>query len=210
MHFSWTRSKKFLIYVTVALANAPFSISIHTGFGNMQSADEFDIDLPSDDPLPGRHSASSWSIKWFRTTCTHALLRRKIYEELYTTKAFYKSYEEVCNTVVSLNAELEEFKKQNPYLGYEPPNSQDLNREQEMEVLAKCAQLLSYRHSVVLVNRMPIMHEVAIWHRLKPGIDPMKLVSKRSRNFSNITLNAARDSLKLLRGLPWRDIGYTW
>lgn len=176
----------------------------------MQSADEFDIDLPSEDPQPRPNSVSSWSIKWFRTTCTHALVRRRIYEELYTAKAFYKSYEDVCKTVDSLNAELDEWKNQNPYLSYEPPNSMDLDRDQEMEVLAKCGQLLSYRHSLILVNRMPILHEVAIWQRLKPGMDPMKLLSTRSKKFSSITLDAARDSLKLLHGLPWRDVGYTW
>ncbi|KAH8700899.1 fungal-specific transcription factor domain-containing protein [Talaromyces proteolyticus] len=185
------------------------TLSIQTGMGNMQSADEFDLDLPSDDPDLG-DSSTDWYPKWFRITCAHALLRRKIYCELYKSRAFYKTFAEVCSTVDSLNAELEEWKNQNPYLDFKPPKSEALDREQELEVLAKCSHILSYRHSLALINRMPLLHEVAIWRRLKPEIDPVQFVSTNSTKYSTICLQAARDSLKLLRGLPWRDLGYSW
>ena len=182
----------------------------------LQHPDDSDLDLPGEDPQAFNDTLENgcmWSIKLFRSTCTHALLLSSIYRELYATKAFYKSFSEVCKTVTKLNDQLSEWKRKYSCLSYTPPKSKeskDLNRDEEVKIIAHISEKLGYLNSLILINRMPLLFEVAALKRMHPGRIAVKSVSATSRNHNLICLHAARDSLKLLDRLPWRDVGFSW
>ena len=191
------------------------SIGIKTGRGYLQHPDDSDVDLPGEDPqaFNDLQNGCMWSIKLFRSTCTHAVLVSSIYRELYATKAFYKSFPEVCKTVTKLSDQLREWKREYSCLSYTPPKSKeskDLNRAEEVKIVAHISEKLCYLNSIILINRMPLLFEIAALKRTHPKRDAIKHVSATSRHHSLICLHAARDSLKLLDRLPWRDVGFSW
>jgi hypothetical protein len=191
------------------------SIGIKTGRGYLQHPDDADVDLPGEDPqaFNDLQNGCMWSIKLFRSTCTHAVLVSTIYRELYATKAFYKSFPEVCKTVTKLSDQLREWKREYSCLSYTPPDSKeskDLNRDEEVKIVAHISEKLCYLNSIILINRMPLLFEIAGLKRTHPTRDAIKHVSATSRHHSLICLHAARDSLKLLDRLPWRDVGFSW
>ncbi|EEA21978.1 conserved hypothetical protein [Talaromyces marneffei ATCC 18224] len=190
-------------------------IGIKTGRGYLQHPDDSDVDLPSENPKAFNdiQNGCRWSIRLFRSTCTHAILGSTIYRELYATKAFYKSFPEVCKTVNDLSDQLREWKKEYSCLSYTPPKSkesEDLNRDEEVKIVAHISEKLCYLNSIILINRMPLLFEIAGMKRTHPNRDAIKHVSATSRHHSLICLHAARDSLKLLDRLPWRDVGFSW
>lgn len=191
------------------------SIGIKTGRGYLQHPDDSDVDLPGEDPhaFNALQTGCMWSVKLFRSTCTHAVLLSSIYRELYATKAFYKSFPEVCKTVTKLSDQLRDWKREYSCLSYTPPKSKeskDLNRDEEVKIVAHISEKLGYLNSIILINRMPLLFEIAALKRTYPSRDASKHVSATSRHHSLICLHAARDSLKLLDRLPWRDIGFSW
>jgi hypothetical protein len=168
----------------------------------LQQADDFDVDLPSE--LPD-DKGNSWDINLFRAYCSHAVLRCHIYRGLYATQAFYKSFADVCKTADTLSAQLEQWKQENPCISCKLPDSKTLDREQENEVVAHIAHKLGYLNSMTLIHRMPILFETAMRKHAYPDQDPAKHISAASRHHNLICLHAARDSLRLLDVLPWKD-----
>lgn len=186
------------------------SIGIRTGRGYLQHPDDFDIEVPQEDPQRDHDKGCAWSIKLFRSTCTHSVLVSDIYRGLYATKAFYKTYPEVCKTVETLTVQLREWKRNHSCLSYKLPAKSSLSRDQEVKAVAHITERLSYLNSVILINRMPIQFDIASQRRIHPDRDPLKHISATSRHHSLICLHAARDSLRLLDTFPWRDVGFSW
>ncbi|EED16376.1 conserved hypothetical protein [Talaromyces stipitatus ATCC 10500] len=193
-------------------------IGIKTGRGYLQHPDDSDVALPGEDAkaFGDFQNGCRWSIKLFRSICSHSVLVSNIYRELYTTKAFYKSFPEVCETVTNLSDQLREWKREYSCLSYTPPKSKesnDLNREEEVKIIAHISEKLTYLNSLILINRMPLLFEVAAQKGAHPDRDAktrIKNISATSRHHHLICLHAARDSLQLLERLPWRDVGFSW
>ncbi|OKL56635.1 hypothetical protein UA08_08190 [Talaromyces atroroseus] len=183
-------------------------IGIKTGRGYLQHADDFDVELPSRDPDSPNEKGNAWDIDLFSSYCSHAVLRCNIYRGLYATQAFYKTFDELCETVDTLSAQLDQWKQGTPCLVYKLPDSKTLDSKQELEVTAHIAHRLGYLNSMTLIHRMPILYEIATRRHSHPDKDPLKYVSVTSRHHNLICLHAARDSLSLLDALPWKDTVY--
>ncbi|KAL1966660.1 hypothetical protein VTN77DRAFT_4071 [Rasamsonia byssochlamydoides] len=190
------------------------TISIYTGMAALQDYEDFDVDLPSDDPPEGgaglELSRQNWTVRYFRILCQHTVIKSRIYKELYSTKALAKSISEVRATVAELNAELEKWKRENPYINASSPSGAG---KDDMELIARLGQRLSYYNSLIIIHRMPLLHEMTAWSRLQQRVDPkvdFKSIFAESYESTQVCVQAARDSLKLIDQLPWRDVGYAW
>ncbi|KKA22818.1 C6 transcription factor [Rasamsonia emersonii CBS 393.64] len=190
------------------------TISINVGTAALQDYEDFDVDLPSDDLSEGaavsEMGRQNCGVRYFRTLCQHTVIRSRIYKELYSTKALTKSISEVRATVNKLSAELEKWKRDNPYISV--PSSADAAKD-DVELISRIGQRLSYYNSLIIIHRMPFLHEVLVWRGHPslsgPNVD-YKSIYGESYESIQLCVQAARDSLKLINQLPWRDIGYAW
>lgn len=158
---------------------------------------------------PGRQRCG---VRYFRTLCQHTVIKSRIYKELYSTKALAKSISEVRATVNELSAELEKWKRENPYISISS-SSADAGKD-DMELISRLGQRISYYNSLIMIHRMPFLREVLVWTRSHPSLSgpnvDFKSIFGESYESIQLCVQAARDSLKLINQLPWRDIGYAW
>lgn len=176
--------------------------------------DDIDVELPSEDPEAPSENGCTWSVKLFRASCSLSVVRCNIYRELYATQAFYKPLAEVCQTAESLNTQLNKLKQENPCLFCKLRQNKTLDRDQELELITHITYKLCYLNSLALINRMPILFEVArdraAWKRAHPDQNHIEQVSASSRHHSLICLHAAQDSLRLLEKLPLKYVAFGW
>jgi hypothetical protein len=185
-----------------------YSISIHMGTGCVQNSEDLDLDLPTADSKNG--SNMDWSAPFFRILCQHTLIRCKIYRELYSSRALGKPLSGVQRTVDELSEELDGWRRENPYLRSKPSAKAFLDNDQEIEHVSICSQWFAYFNSLILINRMPLIHELVHCKGLYTPLKDMAFLSSRAQKSSWICIQAARDTLKILQNLPSRDVGYTW
>jgi hypothetical protein len=187
---------------------------MNVGMAALQDHEDYDVDLPSEVPAEDS-GGQDCGARYLRILCRLTLIKSRIYKELYSTKAFGKSSSEVRAAVYGLDAELEKWKRDNPYMDVLSSSSSPTGAagKEDVELIAKIGQRLAYYNSLIVVHRMPFLHEVVEWSSLHPDSDSnidFKTVFAESYGSVEVCVQAARDSLKLIDLLPWRDVGYAW
>lgn len=184
------------------------SISIHSGLSPVQNLDDLDLDLPNADSEDG--SETDWSTPFFRISCQHTLIRFKIYQELYSSRALGKPLTDLQRAVDELNMELESWRRENPYLRSKSSVKTFLDTEQELKIVSICSQWLAYNNSLILINRVPLIHEVVLRKGPLTTLNDFSSFSSNAQKGNWTCIQAARDSLKILQGLPSREMGCSW
>lgn len=189
------------------------SICIRSGNAPAQDVDDFDVDLPEDDHDDGYTSSAdnNCNIPFFRQLCRLTVIKSRIYGKLYSAKSLTKSSPEVHATVKELNAELEEWKRNNPVDEQLPQGAADADN---LMGISQIGLQLAYYNSVIMINRIPLLHDFFSTPHLtndpcKQNTHPRPL-SAQSSYSTNICVQAARDSLKLVTTMPWGDIAWIW
>ncbi|KAL1847630.1 hypothetical protein Plec18170_008527 [Paecilomyces lecythidis] len=177
------------------------SVSIRAGNAPSQ-ADDFDIDFPADG-IDG--SEGGPDVRWFSLLARLSVIKGKIYKRLYSAKSLRRSPPEVIATINELNAELDEWKSKS--LGILQTRQENDNQE-FMFNLSRMALELTYYNAVIMVNRMPILHDSFLTAHFPSAITRPYLTQALASNA--ICVQAARDSLRLMNTMPWGDVAWMW
>ncbi|KAJ9236948.1 transcriptional regulator family: Fungal Specific TF [Paecilomyces variotii] len=177
------------------------SVSIRAGNAPSQ-ADDFDVDFPTDN-IDDQEDGPD--VQWFSLLARLSVIKGRIYKRLYSAKSLRRSPREIIATIKELNAELDEWKS----------NSQEIvHREQGnderdfMFNLSRMALELAYYNAVIMVNRMPVLHDSFLVVHFPAAVTRPYFAQALESNA--ICVQAARDSLRLMNTMPWGDVAWMW
>lgn len=148
---------------------------------------------------------------FFYQMCHMAVIKNRIYNRLYATKALLnKSPSEVLEIVRELHQDLEKWKSESAFsqsMGQRGPGDDFLVG------FATAGLQCLYYNSLIIVHRLPQMMNFAYMHRLANGSRmpfDYKRIMREAVASTAICVQAARDTLKLVNNLPWGDIAWIW
>ncbi|EAU35473.1 conserved hypothetical protein [Aspergillus terreus NIH2624] len=185
------------------------SACIRAGNAPTQHPDDLDVDLPAkraDDEFIMANNTS-----FFYQMCHMAVIKSRIYNRLYATKALLnKSPSEVLEIVRELHQDLEKWKSESAFsqsMGQRGPGDDFLVG------FATAGLQCLYYNSLIIVHRLPQMMNFAYMHRLANGSRmpfDYRRIMREAVASTAICVQAARDTLKLVNNLPWGDIAWIW
>ncbi|KAJ5514623.1 Transcription factor [Penicillium fimorum] len=181
------------------------STCLRIGNAPSQHQDDFDVPLP-EELESDKHSETASNIPFFRQLCQMALIKSHIYSRLYSATALTKSPVEIYKAVKELDAELEEWKRENPTLN-EPET-----KHTEQDFLFGFASIglhFVYQNALIMIHRVPIFLNYMIAARKESG-KVVSISKAHASKSSVISSQAARDTLKVVNNMPWGDIAWTW
>lgn len=135
-----------------------------------------------------------------------ALIKSRIYCRLYAAKALLKPPREIFQTVKELHAELEAWKKDYPF------DVEPRLKIAEPEFLSGFASIglhFVYYNALIMIHRIPLLLNYLIASRDES--EDLKSLSKAHAAKSGvICVQAARDTLRMVKKMPWGDIAWIW
>ncbi|KAJ5919795.1 hypothetical protein N7454_009630 [Penicillium verhagenii] len=182
------------------------STCLRAGNAPSQHPDDFDVPLPQlteddDDPEVAPN------IHFFRQLCRMCVIKSRIFCRLYAAKCLFKDPREIFETVKELSAELDAWKKDYPFS--EVPKL----KGPETDFLFGFASVglhFVYYNALIMIHRIPLLLNYLITAREEEP-DELKALSKAIASKSAIIcVEAARDTLKLVKNMPWGDIAWLW
>lgn len=176
-------------------------MSIRAGNAPSQ-ADDFDVEFPSDNI---DEEESSPDLAWFSLLARLSVIKGQIYMKLYSAKSLRKSPPEIIATINELNAELDKWKS-NGQITIQ--RRKTMEEQDAMFKLSRMALQLAYYNAVIMVNRMPVLHDSFLAAHFPAAITRPYLSQALASNA--ICVQAARDSLKLMTTMPWGDVAWMW
>lgn len=188
-------------------------ISLRSGRPPCINDDDWNIDLPSEDPedhlgdVPLADGSSK--INLFRKLCEFAIIQGKVYNQLYSVKASKQTDGELLNTIGELDAELEKWKDEIP-IDFRPEH--EIKACSENLVIQIVVLHFSYYNCVTTVHRMSIHHGYWSSRLSNYAIQGLNARPLNPRVFSSAALcvQAARASINLIRYIPAGDYAIVW
>ena len=180
------------------------------GSAPAQHPDDYDVGFPAE--TAEDRFISFNNLSFFRQLCHMTVIKSRIYSKLYAAKALHnKSPTEICGMVRELHAELEEWKRADPFI---QQNLKQRGAGDDFLIGFACAGLqFVYYNCLIMIHRLPLVIHFAYMHRLASGgrvqPDSMTILSQASAS-TVICAQAARDTLKLVNNLPWGDVAWIW
>ncbi|PYH49051.1 transcription factor domain-containing protein [Aspergillus saccharolyticus JOP 1030-1] len=185
------------------------STCIRAGSSPIQNYEDFDVDFPADNT--GDAFVKSTHDSFFRQLCKITVIKSRMYSKLYSTKALeHKSPAVIFQDIRELHAELEEWKDANPF------DCQLKKRGSGQDFLlgfASAGLQFAYYNTMLMIHRLPVLLHFASMNHIAQGHpvpDHYSLILSEATASSEICLQAARDTLKLINNLPWGDIAWIW
>ncbi|KAL3466450.1 fungal-specific transcription factor domain-containing protein [Aspergillus heterothallicus] len=183
------------------------SISIRSGNAPTQHFDDFDVEIPSDESASGLVMADNKL--FFPRLCRISLLRSRIYQVFYSTRALeHKSTADICETVHQLHTDLDSWKSECQFdtlLKKRGPG------EDFLAGFASAGLFVVYYNSLIMIHRLPMLINFIYQSRGDriPEFD-LRLMLNQSSASAAVCVQAARDTLKLINNLPWGDVAWIW
>ncbi|OCK74350.1 hypothetical protein K432DRAFT_469977 [Lepidopterella palustris CBS 459.81] len=186
---------------------------IRLGLPLIQDDDDMDLELPSKDPEDKLGNISlpdgQGKINIFRLMAEFSLIEARVHKELYSAKASKQSDEELLITIGELDRQLEEWKESIPI---------DFQPEYEIKVADTSLSL----HIIILhfayYNCLNAIHRKSVHHSywtsrssnfISQGLDAA-LLGPRVFASAALCSFAARASIRLIRYIPVRYLGFVW
>ncbi|KAJ5163086.1 Transcription factor [Penicillium coprophilum] len=181
------------------------STCLRLGNAPSQHQDDFDVPLP-EELESDKHGETASNIPFFRQLCRMALIKSHIYSRLYSATALTKPPVEIYRTVKELDAELEEWKGENPSLT--EPDMKHTERDFLFD-FASIGLHFVYQNALIMIHRVPIFLNYMITAS-KESEKVVAISKAHASKSSAISSQAARDTLKVVNNMPWGDIAWTW
>ena len=186
--------------------------SLRSGRPPLQDDDDWNVDLPSEEPEDGVGMVSTdagQKVNLFRKLCEFALICSNVYHRLYTVKASKQSDGELLNTIGELDRELEEWKDSIP-LDFRPEH-EPFSRDQAL-MLQIVTLHFGYYNVLTTIHRMSVHHgywtsrlsEYAFKGRNTKSLNP------RVYSSAALVVQAARASINLIKFIPQGDYACVW
>lgn len=187
-------------------------ICLRSGRPPSQDDDDWNVDLPSEEPEDGVGTvplADGGKTNLFRTLCRYAVISAKVYNKLYSVKAARQSDGELLNTIGELDAELEAWKDSIP-VDFRPEHS--LAALPPQLVIHIVILHFSYYNILTTIHRRSVHH--GYWSsRLSDyaarGLN-VKPLNPRVFSSAALCVSAARTSIHLIKYIPPSDYAYIW
>lgn len=135
-----------------------------------------------------------------------AVIKSRIYCRLYSAKALVKPPREIFQTVRQLHAELEDWKKDYPF--DEEPKL-DVAGKDFLFRFASIGLHFVYYNALIMIHRIPLLLNYLITSRNEPE-DLRSLGEAHAAKSGVICVQAARDTLKMVKNMPWGDVAWIW
>jgi len=145
----------------------------------------------------------------FRFMCTFAIIESKVYKLLYSTTASRKSDGDLLNTIGELDKELEDWKEGIP-LDFRPEH--EIKASHTPLVLHVVTLHFAYYNCLTTIHRMAVHHGIWTSRLSNYAIQGLNARPLNPRVFSSATLcvQAARESINLVRYIPEGDLSCVW
>ncbi|RAL11334.1 transcription factor domain-containing protein [Aspergillus homomorphus CBS 101889] len=185
------------------------STCIRAGSSPIQNHEDFDVDFPADNTEDA--FVQSTHNSFFRQLCKITVIKSRMYSKLYSTKALqHKSPAVIFHDIRELHAELEEWKNANPF---ECRLKKRGTGQDFLLGFASAGLQFVYYNTMLMIHRLPVLLHFASMNHIAQGHpvpDHYGLILSEANASSEICVQAARDTLKLVNNLPWGDIAWIW
>ncbi|RAH77307.1 hypothetical protein BO86DRAFT_383092 [Aspergillus japonicus CBS 114.51] len=184
------------------------STCIRAGSSPIQNHEDFDVDFPADNTEDAFVTSSHNS--FFRQLCKITVVKSRMYSKLYSTKALeHKSPAVIFQDIRELHSELEEWKNANPF---ECRLKKRGTGQDFLLGFASAGLQFVYYNTMLMIHRLPVLLHFGCMDHIARGhpMDDYDLILSEATVSSEICVQAARDTLKLVNNLPWGDIAWIW
>lgn len=187
-------------------------ISLRSGRPPMQDDNDWNVDLPSEEPDDGVGvvpTVDGGKVNLFRKIAEFSVISGKVYARLYSVKASKQSDGELLNTIGELDSELEEWKDSIP-LQFRPehePNTGDQSLTLQLVTLH-----FAYYNCLATIHRRSIHHGYWTDRLSDYAFQGLNIQSLNPRVYSSALLcvQAARASINLIKYIPQGDFACVW
>ena len=179
----------------------------------MQHHDDMDVELPHVEDIscesPSSSSTtSSRSLELFRQMCTLSLIKGTIYFEIYCPKHDIKQLD-FYRKVRELNAKLEDWWK-----NLKGPSKSGSGTDNFITLLMSIGLRIAYYNSLIMIHRVIPRFHFIITHnpelRSRTSFHDLASLEAQLPLSTAACLGAARDTLRLVHHMPWRDVAWIW
>ena len=187
-------------------------ISLRSGRPPMQDDNDWNVDLPSEEPDDGVGvvpTVDGDKVNLFRKIAEFSVISGKVYARLYSVQASKQSDGELLNTIGELDSELEDWKDSIP-LQFRPehePNTGDQSLTLQLVTLH-----FAYYNCLATIHRRSIHHGYWTNRLSEYAFQGLNIQSLNPRVYSSALLcvQAARASINLIKYIPQGDYACVW
>lgn len=188
-------------------------ICLRSGRPPAQDDDDWNVDLPSEEPEDGvgivTFANGKYKTNLFRQFCKFAVIQSKVYNRLYSVKASKQSDGELLNTIGELDLELERWKDEIP-LDFRPEC--EINTSDESLMMQVVTLHFAYYNVLATIHRMAIHHGVWTDRLSEYAVKGLNVRPLNPRVYCSAALcvSAARASINLIKYIPPGDYALVW
>lgn len=188
-------------------------ICLRSGRPPAQDDNDWNVDLPSEDPEDGVGNIplpdGKGKTNLFRKMCEFSVISSKVYNRLYSVRASKQPDGELLNTIGELDHELQQWKDSIPV---EIRPDHDLNVLQPPLIIHLAVVHFAYYNCLTTIHRRSILHGYWTSRLAQYAIEGRNVQPLNHRVFSSAALcvSAARMSVALLKYIPQGDYSCVW